>query len=428
MDEIRHKTRPIDKMSAKWRDATFLHLSAFSFGNSGFSTVTAVLLLPVLVLNIAPENAKNTYVGILGLAGLIVALIIQPLTGHISDRTSLSFGRRTPYILIGGFLTSLSILSLGLSSSFYILLSSIIFIQLCVNTALGPYYALIRDLAPKARRGVVSSFKLLADSSGSITLLVALSFLLDAYATTGRAFWLWISLGTLSITISIMTAWTCIGIYKKEVTVAVHIPKPKEQSQGHPATGFRWFLASRLCAFAALGILQSYALFFLRDVVGLQNPIRDLGTMTIFIGGALFLSVYPSGKLSDQTGRKKVILAASMAAGAGTFALLIATTSIHVILIGSLIGASAGAFLSASWAMATDMASSTRTGQQMGIANGAALVGMILARLAGPGVDILNNIQEGLGYWILLGSCGLLFIIAAMLLMPVPDTRSSELK
>ena len=405
-----------------WKAVDFLHLSAFSFGSTALSTALGVLVLPVLVLNIAPEDMKNTYLGVLSLAGLVVAMVVQPLAGHTSDRTSFAWGRRTPYIVVGGLLTSLSILGLGVSSRFLILMGSLMVIQLCINTALGPYYALIRDLAPQVRRGVVSSFKLLADSSGGVATLVSIAFLLGLYTATGRVIWLWLSLGIMSLILGVTTVWTAIGIRGKDVNIApVVVSMGASQLQRRAQAGFGWFLGSRVCSFAAMAVLQTYAVFFLRDVVGLSNPVRAVGTMTIFIGGSLLLAVYPFGKLSDRIGRKKVILASSLVASGGAFTLLLATNSLHVLLISSVLGASAGAFLSASWAMATDMVSSGRTAQQMGITNAAAVGGTALAKLAGPGVDLLNRIEGELGYTILLAACGLLFIIGAMLLIPVPS-------
>ncbi len=132
------------------------------------------------------------------------------------------------------------------------------------------------------------------------------------------------------------------------------------------------------------------------------------------------LAVYPSGRLSDTIGRKWVIVASALAGMGGAFALLLASTFFHVILISVLLGASAGAFFSANWAMATDLVSSGRSAQQMGIANTAAVGGTALAKLAGPGIDLLNRVDTGLGYSTLIIACGLFFFVGALLLAPVP--------
>jgi MFS family permease len=97
---------------------------------------------------------------------------------------------------------------------------------------------------------------------------------------------------------------------------------------------------------------------------------------------------------------------------------------LQVILIGAVIGVAAGAFLGTSWAMATDLVSSGRTAQQMGIANASAAGGAALAKLAGPGVDLLNRAGGELGYLTLLVFCGVLFVLGALLLLRVPGSMA----
>ncbi|MFC1935658.1 MFS transporter, partial [Chloroflexota bacterium] len=183
---------------SQWKAIDFFHLSVFSFGSTAFSTSLGVVVLPVLVLAVAPEEFKNTYLGILSLAGLVVAMVIQPLAGHISDRTSSPWGRRTPYIVVGSLLTCPSVFILCAASTFSVLIVGLIVTQLCINTALGPYQALIRDIAPRKSRGAASSFKVLADGSGGIVFLVLVAFLLGRYSGPESAVWLWLGLAVMS--------------------------------------------------------------------------------------------------------------------------------------------------------------------------------------------------------------------------------------
>ena len=410
---------------AEWQAIDSLHISVFSFGSTAFGTPLGVVVLPVLVLAVAPEELKNTYLGLLGLTGLLVAIVVQPAVGYVSDRTFSPWGHRMPYIVVGGLLTCLAVFLLGVASSYIALAASLVVIQLCINTALGPYQALIRDLAPRARRGIVSSFKVMGDSSGGMVFLVLVAFLLAQCTGAQNVAWLWLSLGVLSVILGASTAWIAIGIRSKEASVsavAAASPTSRLQREAHPRFG--WFLGSRFCTFAALAILQTYALFFLRDVVDLPNPARAVGIMTLVIGGSILVAVYPFGRLSDRVGRKGVIVAAAMVGAGGAFTLLLAASFLQVILIGALIGVAAGAFLGASWAMATDLVSSGHTAQQMGIANASAVGGTALAKLAGPGVDLLNRAGGELGYSTLLVACGVLFVLGALLLLRVPGNMA----
>jgi Na+/melibiose symporter-like transporter len=409
----------------QWNAADFLHLSVFGFGSSAFGAALGTVVLPVLVLAVVPEELKNTYLGLLALSGLAVAMVVQPVVGHISDQTSSPWGRRTPYLVVGSSLTCLSVFLLGTASSLFILAVGIIVIQASINIALGPYQALIRDLAPLGRRGVASSFKVLADSSGGVTFLALVAFLLGLHTTARHAAWLWLSLGMMSLVVGVSAAWTTIGIRNKEQQVVLTEAAPGITHLRHCGhSQFGWFLGSRFCTTAALAALQTYAVFYLRDEVGLDNPARAVGTMTLVAGGSLLLAVYPLGKLSDYVGRKWVMVASALVAVGGVFVLLLATNLLQVMLASSLLGASAGAYLSTSFAMATDLVSPDRTARQMGIANTVAVGGSALAKLAGPGVDLLNRAGDGLGYSTLLLGCVVLFGLGAMLLMPMRSSAA----
>src|SRR3972149_2120957 len=59
------------------------------------------IILPALLLNYVPDTQKNTYLGILTFTGLIVATIVQPLAGAISDGWISRWGRRRPLLVAG---------------------------------------------------------------------------------------------------------------------------------------------------------------------------------------------------------------------------------------------------------------------------------------------------------------------------------------
>ena len=418
---------PNSNAEADWNAAQFAHLSAFSFGTTAFSISLGAVLLPVLVLEVTGEELKNTYLGLLGLVGLLVAMVVQPVAGNLSDHTSSPWGRRIPYLVIGSALTSASMFVLGIATSIAFLALGLIIIQVSLNAALGPYQGLLRDAAPRAYRGAVSSFKVLAESSGGAIFLALVAFLLGSETGPGSKSRIWLVLAMLSATLAASTIWTVAANLRRGMgnDSAAAAPRSEVGHQG-TQTGFRWFLVSRLCIYASLGVLQTYALFFLRDVVSLANPVQAVGTMTLVTGGALLLAVYPSGRLSDSIGRKWVIVVSALAGTGGTFALLLASTFLHVLLISAVLGASAGAFFSANWAMATDMVSPGRSAQQMGIANTAGVAGAALAKLAGPGIDLLNRVESELGYSTLIIVCGLLFFVGAVLLAPVPRITASQ--
>ena len=124
------------------------------------------VILPVLVLSIAPEGAKNTFLGTLGLSGMIVAALVQPLVGWYSDQTRSPLGRRVPYMVWGTGFVCLGLAGLGYVSSFVSLLVLWLVVQANASIGYGPFQAVIRDLVPVSRIGVASSIKIQADAAG----------------------------------------------------------------------------------------------------------------------------------------------------------------------------------------------------------------------------------------------------------------------
>jgi len=182
------------------------------------------------------------------------------------------------------------------------------------------------------------------------------------------------------------------------------------------------FLISRLFMITAIASFQTYGLFFLRDSVGLDNAAEALGRMVLVIAGALTIAVYIAGWVSDRIGRKPVVMVGAIGAALSTLWMLTADDSTDVLIIASVIGASVGTLLSANWALANELADGNQAGLHMGIVNLATIGGAAAAKLLGPGIDALNRISGDLGYEVLIAGCASLFLIGAILLLPLKTT------
>jgi len=79
-------------MKLKTKD--YLAINVYWFGLSFMWNGLHPIILPALLLHFVPESLKNTYLGGMTFIGLILAMVIQPLAGALSDRTRSSWGRR----------------------------------------------------------------------------------------------------------------------------------------------------------------------------------------------------------------------------------------------------------------------------------------------------------------------------------------------
>ena len=407
-----------------WSNWDLLKLNSFSFGISGFILGMDTVILPVIVLTVAPEDLKNTYLAVLGISGLVMAGLVQPTIGRISDRSQSPLGRRVPFILWGSVFAAIGLIGVRLAPNFAVLFGVWIYIQANINIAYGPGLALIRDCVPLNRIGMAASMKIMSDAAGGAVMIAVAGALIGK---TGSSLdWQWLTLGILAFTLIVAVSITSVHASRRELI------SPSNSQRVDVESSFRslinrqlgLFLASRLLMITAIASFQTYGLFFLRDSVGLDNAAEAMGRMILVIAGALAIAVFISGWVSDRVGRKPVVLVGAIGAAISSLWMLTASSSTEVLLIASVIGASVGTLLSANWALANELADEKHAGLHMGIVNLATIGGAATAKLLGPGIDALNRISENLGYQVLIAGCAALFLAGALLLMPLKTTGS----
>lgn len=81
----------------------------------------------------------------LWLAGPMTGLLVQPIIGAMSDKTTSRFGRRTPYFLIGAIICSLSLFVMPFSSTLWMAASILWILDAANNITMEPYRAFVSD-------------------------------------------------------------------------------------------------------------------------------------------------------------------------------------------------------------------------------------------------------------------------------------------
>ncbi len=73
----------------RWYD--YLTLNLFWFGLNIRNTALGSIFMPYLVGIFAPEAVKNSALGGMRAAGLVIAMLVQPAAGLLSDRSGSRF-------------------------------------------------------------------------------------------------------------------------------------------------------------------------------------------------------------------------------------------------------------------------------------------------------------------------------------------------
>jgi MFS family permease len=421
------------------------NLSIYAFGLSGvwtgigagilpFKVIEALELGNISILGYALD--KNGALGLISLLGLIVAAAAQLAAGSLSDRDKRP-GKRLLYLLIGGIGLGVMTILFGFTSSFLTLILAIVGMQFFGNSAQGPANALIIDHVPVNERGaaagVLNLWRLLG--AGSITVVV-LQFM-ARYDKEDSPEWLWYSIALMTVAVVLSVFWTVITnrpkdgwfipTLKKKTADTVDSPEfvaETAASRSGISRSYLAFLVALAFGIAAMSSMQIYALFFLQDVVGLDNPANGADWLVVAIVAAAALTVLPAGRLADRWGRTSLFILAGVAGVVSSLLLLFVSSIGPVLAIGVVIGISVGLFMTLTWAVANDLVSRSTAAKELGYTSIATLIGAAGARFAGVAIDELNDFSENLGYKMILVAVAISFAFSALILAKIANDSS----
>jgi Na+/melibiose symporter-like transporter len=409
-----------------FRRRDYVKITIFGFALTALWQSMHTIILPLRLLDFVTESLKNTYLGLLTLSGLLLAMAVQPIAGALSDRSNFRWGRRRPYILLGSIVALLLIPGIGFIGSYAAIFLVYCLLQVSTNTAQGPYQAFIPELVPEGKRGLASGVKGLLEILGGATLIYISGLLMGRYSAGAGSLWLWLLLGVLGIVMLGAMVATVATVKEPPVTgsrqrtsllAALHQTCKDIRAN----RDFVWFLASRLLVFMAFTTIQQFALYFLQDVIGVTNPAEAIARFTILAVAAMLVIVWPAGYLSDKIGRKPITTAAGLIGALGIAIIYFSQNYSTVLWAAGVIGIAMGVFNSTNWALATDLVAKGEEARYLAIANMATAGGATLARAIGPAIDFFNGYSPGLGYKVMLGACFVYFIAGSALIAKIKE-------
>jgi Na+/melibiose symporter-like transporter len=407
-----------------FRAFDYVKITIFGFAVAALWGSIHSIIIPLRLLDFVAESDKNTYLGFLTFGGLMLAMIVQPIAGAISDRSGFRWGRRKPYILIGTLAALLFVPSIGLAGSYTALFLIYCLLQMSTNTAQAPYQAFIPDLVPEGKRGLASGVKCFFEILGGVSLLYPIAFFMDRYSAGSGVMWLWLGLGALAAVLLGAMIATLLTVREKPGTggaqrSSLSILYKCFLIDVRVNRDFIWFLVSRFLVLMAFTTLQTFALYFLRDVVGVVNPASATAQFSLVAVLGMLAAAYPAGRLSDWAGRRPVAVTSALLGAVGVALIFSFQTNFMLVMLsGGLVGVAFGAFMSTNWALAIDLVPGGEEARYLGLTNLATAGGAATARLIGPVIDFFNAYRPPLfGYSVMLLACIAYFVIGSALLL-----------
>lgn len=387
-----------------------LTLNAYWVGLSFKWNALHPIILPAVLLNFVPDARKNTYLGLLTFVGLLLAMVIQPLSGAISDRWVSSWGRRRPLIVLGTLFDFVFLAVLawagGPSASsgqgLLWLVIGYIGLQFSSNIAQGPAQGLLPDRVPPEQLGVASSWKNVMDMASLIIASLLAGRLLDP-ETRDPTLIVLVLMGAIAVS----TAITVFGTRESPSP-----PTPLPEGEGRISalrairgevfqidfrsnTSYWWLIAERGLFLLGIYGVQAFAQYYLQDVIRVPDPPKQTGDLLAVLTLSLVALVLAGGWLTDRFGAKRMLYIASFLAATGMLLMLIPRDMPGLMAFSGVLGAGIGLFLTANWALANKLAPGDQAGKFLGLTNLATAGSGALARLEGPALDWLNGLWPG---------------------------------
>lgn len=160
--------KPVSKLNLGRFGAGFIFF-CIVFMMSG--TIGSTVLLPAR-FNTLGIGQGETILGTMNSIGIIFALISNVIFCSLSDASHSRFGKRTPWIIIGGPIAGIGFYLTSISPTLPTIVASWSLLQISLNCMIAPCVAILSDRVPQKYRGSMSAFygagQIVGQSMGTI--------------------------------------------------------------------------------------------------------------------------------------------------------------------------------------------------------------------------------------------------------------------
>jgi len=309
-------------------------LAAFWFGIQALWGALLGISLQDRATRLHPDQHAIAY-GELAAIGAVTASIVQLIMGPASDRLRARGVDRRWFFITGALLGSVGIVAFYLAQSFTTLVFALIFLQIGINIAIGPYQAIIPDYFSPAKAGMASSWMAALQSLGNAAGAVC-AVLLSSQPVL------------LSSTLVLLLLTTCV------LTVA-HVarlrPRHVVPTQFRVERAAIDLFISRAILWTGFYTMLGYIFFYVHDTLHRNDAVRTSGLVilifTVFGAAGAALTAKPA----DRTDRRVVVNASTAVFICSLIAFVVLRDVRIMFAAAAFAGIGWGGFLASDWAI-----------------------------------------------------------------------------
>jgi MFS family permease len=417
-DEVALEPEPPAEHRVGWG---FISLYTLAFMSTSLLFLAPLLVTLALKVNslVGIKQAPNS-LALVAATGSLLSIFANPFFGKMSDRTSSKLGMRRPWMVIGLVAGSLGVLVVALAPNIPVVLLGWCIAQVFFNALLAAMVAVLPDQVPVVQRGQVSGVLgvcvPIASVSGTFVVKLftgnQLTMFMAPCAIGGFFILLFaVTLKDRRLARADKPTWSL-----REFASTFYVNPRKSPD-------FAWAFASRFMFVLAYAFLITYQAYYLLDKIGSAEAdvpqqifLGTLAQSVVLVAASLI-----GGRLSDQTGRRKIfVLTASIVYGLALFVIAIAS-SFNGFLVGMAIsGLGFGMYVAVDLALVVDvLPDKSNAAKDLGVFNIAGALPFSIAPAIAPAILAISSGSYGVLYAV----AGVCAIIGAFAILPVKGVR-----
>jgi MFS family permease len=400
-------TEPVTRVRAGW-------LSLLFVANLG---LWLAIYAPIQVL--LPEQAellastdKELVFGIVTGVGGAVAMVVNPVVGLLSDRTTSRFGRRHPWTVAGAVVGALGLVVLSIAHNVPVMVVGWCLVQAGLNGMLATLISAVPDRVPVEQRAQTGGFIGISQMFGTVLGTLLVTVLVTSLSGGYLASAVVVVVGAAVFVLFTPDAVLPEELRPRRTRLELWV-SPKE----HPDFAWMWGCHFMIQLGNAFGTF--YLLFFLKDAVHMADPDTALLILMAFYGVALIIGAVLAGIFSDKSGRRKpyVLLSVVLMALAAVI-LVVSKTWVAAVIAAPLLGAGFGIYWAVAIALLTQvLPSASDRAKDLGVVNIANSLPQVFAPL------LASGLIAGLGYSGLFAASAVATLLAGFFVARVRTVR-----